>query len=73
MQGPAFFSTDSEPSTRLRAIPWDVRGIKNGLVYEKVRGDDLLIYYAIDLDRSRVYHVMESGGLPDDEDQLTGK
>jgi hypothetical protein len=32
MEGPAFYSSYVEPSRKLRAYPWDLRGIKNGLV-----------------------------------------
>jgi hypothetical protein len=68
MEGPAFYSRTRAPTEKLRSNPWDVRGIKNGLVYEHVRGDqDSMVYCAIDLDRNRVYYVHESGGFPDDE------
>ncbi len=73
MHGPAFYSTNAAPSKKLRANPWDVRGITNGLFYQKVIRDDGLLYYAIDFDRSRVYHLREFGGFSDDEYQPTGK
>jgi len=61
MEGPAFYSRDVEPSKKLRGNLWDVRGIKNGLVYELVIRDRDLYYYAIDLDRNRVYHLFQFG------------
>ena len=59
MEGPA--SKRVEPNKKLRGSPWDVRGIRNGLVYELVIRDRDLYYYAIDLDRNRVYHLSEIG------------
>jgi hypothetical protein len=61
MEGPAYYSRDAEPSRKLRLNPWDVRGIKNGLVYESIVGDRDLYYYAVDLERNRVYHACEDG------------
>ncbi len=73
MEGPDFYSRTLAPSEKLRSHPWDARGIKNGLVYEDVRGDhDDLVYCAIDLDRNRVYYVKESGGFPPDEYRPNG-
>jgi len=73
MEGPAFDSRNVEPSRKLRPNPWDVRGIKNGLVYELVVRDYHLYYYAIDLDRSRVYHASEFGCFRGDEYDPTRK
>jgi hypothetical protein len=68
MEGPGFYSRTLSPSEKLRSNRWDVRGIQNGLVSEDVRGDhDGLVYCAIDLDRNRVYYIIESGGFPPDE------
>ena len=64
MRGPGFYHS------QLASNLWDVRGITNGLVYEQVRDlhrrhdrADSMTYYAIDLDRLRVYHLRESGGF----------
>jgi hypothetical protein len=74
MKGPAFYSRDDAPNKKLRSNPWDVRGIKNGLVYEGVRGDhDSMTYFAIDLDRNRVYHHYESGGFSPEEYEPNGE
>lgn len=52
----------------LEMNPWNVREIKNGWVFERVEGDHRrMVYYAIDLDRNRVYYHYESGGFPADE------
>lgn len=64
MEGPGYYNEVH------RAEPWDVRGIENGFVYEEVQGDgrdsdhQRMSYYAIDLDRNRVYYHRESGGFP---------
>ena len=57
MQGPGFYF-------RQLATPlWDVNGIKHGAVYEYVKEHDgWLEYYAVDLDKLRVYYHHESGG-----------
>ncbi len=73
MEGPAFYSRRADTSKKLRANPWDVRGIKDGLLYELAVRDDNLYYYAIDLDRNRVYHACELGGFPAKEYQPTGQ
>ena len=68
MGGLDFYSRHGIPWKKLRINPWDVRGIRNGLVYERVEGDDRsMVYYAIDSDRNRVYYHHESGGFPPDE------
>jgi hypothetical protein len=66
MVGPLFYSRNVEPNKKLRANPWDLRAIKNGLLYENSAGDSRLSFYAIDLDRCRVYHAKETGGFPTD-------
>ena len=68
MGGLDFYSTHGIPWKMLRSNPWNVRGIRNGLVYERVKGDHRsMVYYAIDSDRDRVYYHYESGGFPPDE------
>jgi hypothetical protein len=73
MEGPAYESRNAEPSRKLRLNPWDVRGIKNGLVYESVVSDRDLYYYAIDLDRNRVFHASEIGCFHGDQYDPTRK
>jgi hypothetical protein len=73
MEGPAFYSKNvEEPSRKLRANPWDVRGIRNGLVHELVTDRDLY-YYAIDLDRCRVFYLCEFRCFHRDEYEPTRK
>ncbi|WP_406694884.1 hypothetical protein V5E97_27960 [Singulisphaera sp. Ch08] len=68
MEGLDFYSKAATLNPRILGTPWDVRGIKNGLVYEQVQGDHRsMVYYAIDHDRNRVYYHYESGGFPRDE------
>jgi hypothetical protein len=68
MEGPGYYSRAASTEKKLRTNPWDVRGIKNGLLYEFIQGDhELMIYYAIDLDRNLVYWHEESGGFRADE------
>ncbi len=69
MEGPEYYWKDywkeRPASKRFRSNPWEVRAIKNGLVYEAVFGDhERMEYFAIDLDRNRVYFHHESGGFP---------
>lgn len=67
MEGPDFYWKE-QGGKNLRPHPWDVRGITNGLVHERVYGDHRsMVYYAIDLDRNRVYYHYESGGFPPDD------
>jgi hypothetical protein len=67
MEGPAFYSTHILYSKPLSKSPWDVRRIENGLVYEQVLGEnDTMTYFAIDLDRNRVFCHEERGGFPPD-------
>jgi hypothetical protein len=73
MKGPGFHLRDLEPGRKLRANPWDVREIKEGLVYELVIPDFSLYYYAIDLDRKRVFYACEFGCFRGEEYQPTGK
>lgn len=54
--GPGVFPAHHTPK-------WDVREIKNGVVYEHAFQDRTLTYYAIDFDRRRVYYHYESGGI----------
>ncbi len=61
MNGPGFYSK------KLDADPWNVRDITHGVMYEKVTGNHHhMTYFAIDLDRNRVYYHYESGGFPSD-------
>ena len=68
MQGPGFYHT------QLKGDPWSVRDIRNGMVYEKVTRDrdpkayypSRMEYFAIDLDKKRVYYHHECGGFPPD-------
>jgi hypothetical protein len=65
MGGLDFYSTRAIFWKKLLINPWDVRQIRNGLVYEHVTGiDRSMVYYAIDLDRNRVFYHYESGGFP---------
>lgn len=77
MEGPAFYSREVDGPLKLRANPWDVRGITNGLVFESVLGDHRsMTYYAADLDRNRFYYHYESGGFPPTEykpEKATGR
>lgn len=62
MEGPGFYHESH------REDPWDVRGIRDGVVHEAVRGgNEWMDYYAIDFDRNRVYFHHESGGFRVDE------
>jgi hypothetical protein len=73
MEGPDFYSRTLAPRDKLRYSPWNVRAIKNGLVYEHVQGDNSsMVYCAIDLDRNRVYYIDESGGFRGDEYRPAG-
>jgi len=60
MQGPSYYATE------LSSTDWKVASITKGLVYERVEGDRQMYYYAVDLDRNRVYFHRESGGFPTD-------
>lgn len=61
MEGPAFYHEDR------RTNLWSVSTIRNGLMYEQVTGGDRRMdYFAIDLDKNRVFHHYESGGFPTD-------
>lgn len=62
MLGPGFYS--DQWTTDL----WDVRRIVNGVFLEDVHSNgSSMDYYAIDLDRLRVFFHHESGGFPTDE------
>ena len=64
MEGPGYYSPDEKTDL------WDVRSIERGKIYEHVRGRrqsgnaDVLEFYAIDLDRRRIFYHGESGGFP---------
>ncbi len=58
--GPSFYFKN------LQHPHWDVSQIKNGVSYETNRSDEHMDFWAIDLDRLRVYFHHESGGFPDD-------
>lgn len=59
MDGPLFYWKN------LENVPWDLWSVTKGLVYENVRGEhQVLDYYAVDLDRNRLYCHHESGGFP---------
>ena len=61
MFGPAFYHSELE--TRL----WNIASIQHGMSYELVIGNHYkMIFYAIDLERKRVYYHYESGGFPKD-------
>ena len=67
MEGLGFYSMKWPIKPRNGHV-WDVRRIKDGVVYE--RADDeqrRMVYYAIDFDRNRVFYHYESGGFPTDE------
>jgi hypothetical protein len=71
MEGPAFYSRTEDSGKKIsQNAPWDVRGITNGLVYERVDSQHQdMDYAAIDLDRHRIFYHDESGGFPPDEYQ----
>lgn len=67
MEGPDFYARPETTGKALLKHPWDVRGIEHGLKYERVQGDHRsMVYWAIDLDRNRLYYHYESGGFPAD-------
>ena len=45
---------------------WNVATISDGMFYETARDDRDMDFWAIDLERNRVYFHHESGGFPDD-------
>jgi hypothetical protein len=67
MEGPGFYSRKLSPSNQLRSSPWGVPAIKNGLVFEQTRDNTYMAYFAIDLDRNRVYLYEAVGGFPSAE------
>ena len=68
MEGSGYYSRTLKTLKKLRSNPWDVRGIKNGLIYESVwGGHENMDYFAIDFDINRVFYHHESGGFPADE------
>jgi hypothetical protein len=79
MEGLDYYTNRSSWKKKLRSNPWNVRGIKNGLVYERTSGkqggqggNERMVYYAIDFDKNRVYYHYESGGFPMDEHRPEG-
>ncbi len=59
MDGPRFYWEN------LGNAPWDLWSVTRGLVYENMRGEhQSLEYYALDLDKNRLYCHRESGGFP---------
>lgn len=67
MEGLPYYFKDHK-TIPIKSNPWNVRTIKNGFVYEEVRGDHQnMVYYAIDTDKNRVYFHYESGGFPAEE------
>jgi hypothetical protein len=67
MEGPGFYSRKLSPSNQLRGSPWGVPAIKNGLVFEQTRDNTYMAYFAIDLDRNRIYLYEAVGGFPSAE------
>ena len=58
MDGPRFYWDN------LGNAPWDLWSVTRGLVYENMRGEhQRLDYYALDLDKNRLYCYLESGGF----------
>jgi hypothetical protein len=76
MEGPTFRGK-SPPSPKVRGNPWGVRGIKNGIGYERVELGgrlDRIEYFAIDFDINRVFFYNDNSFdtddyHPDDETQ----
>ncbi len=58
--GPSFYVKDFQHPQ------WDISNLKNGVFHEWNRDDHVMDFWAIDLDRLRVYFHHESGGFPDD-------
>jgi hypothetical protein len=74
MEGPGFYFKGPARGNLPGGDQWDVRSIKHGLVYEFVYGEHRRMdYYAIDLDRNRVYYHYESGGFPPKEYRPEGQ
>lgn len=78
MEGLDFYSRNHRWK-KLIANPWDVRGIKNGVVYERTseRSSESnryqrMVYFAIDFEKYRIYHHYESGGFPPDQYRPSG-
>lgn len=60
MDGPGFY----HPSYNTEL--WNVNSIKTGIFYEEADRDRWMSFWAIDLDRNRLYYHYESGGFPAD-------
>ena len=58
--GPSFYSKGFQHPQ------WDIPDIENGVCHERNQGDRNMDFWAIDLDRLRMYFHHESGGFPDD-------
>lgn len=58
--GPRFYHKN------FKHTEWDISNVTNGVFYEWNRDDRVMEFWAIDLDRLRVYFHHESGGFPDD-------
>lgn len=48
---------------------WDVSTIKHGIFFEEAQEDRNMSFWAIDLDRNRLYYHSEVGGFPADRDE----
>jgi hypothetical protein len=67
MEGPAFYEKKLSRGNTLGDNPWDLARIQDGLVYEKVDGNCRRIcYFAVDMDRYRVYHYYATQPFPPD-------
>ena len=60
MNGPGFYNAHYK--TEL----WDVTTIQRGVYFERAETDRWMTFWAIDLDRNRLYYHRESGGFPAD-------
>ena len=58
--GPSFYFRDFQHPQ------WDISKIRKSVFYEWNRDDRVMDFWAIDLQRLRVYFHHESGGFPDD-------
>jgi hypothetical protein len=69
MEGTAYRFRGSPASPKLHGNPWDVRGIKNGVVYEHAQlgwRHDEMKYRAIDFDTNRVFCYDDSAFSTDE-------
>jgi len=65
MKGPEYYSP------KLRNVFWELDKVQNGWTYERARGNQHLAFYALDLDRHRVYGHLASGGFPTEATRLS--